>query len=237
MPGGLEQASAHVSDESEIARVVTSREQTQATYERIARYYELVEGFWERRARNAGLAMLSARPGESVFEIGCGPGYSLVELARIVGSGGRAVGLDLSFNMCLLAHRRLGRDAGAAAGAVVQGDAVSLPFAGGSFDAGFMSFTLELFDTPKIPAVLAECRRVLRPGGRLAVVALSKQEPATLMQRYYERGHSRFPRLLDCRPIHVDRALLDAGFTIVNERALSLWGLPIAAVSASTPET
>ena len=229
------EAGVNMSGASEIAPVVTTRAETRATYDRIARYYELVEGFWERRARTAGLAALSAGPGESLFEIGCGPGYSLVELAQMVWFGGRAIGVDLSFNMCLLAHRRLDRHAVGATGAVVQGDAVGLPFPAGCFDAGFMSFTLELFDTPQIPAVLAECRRVLRPRGRLAVVALSKEEPGTLMQRTYERGHASFPRLLDCRPIHVDRVLIDAGFTVVEERALSLWGLPIAVVVAETP--
>jgi demethylmenaquinone methyltransferase/2-methoxy-6-polyprenyl-1,4-benzoquinol methylase len=219
----------------EISRVVTTRDETQATYDRIAPIYELVEGFWERRARNAGLAALAAQPGESVFEIGSGPGHTMVDLARMVGPLGRVIGLDLSSNMCRLALRRLQRHAVLGACGVVQGDAIGLPFLAQSFDAGFLSFTLELFDTPEISEVLSECRRVLRPGGRMGVVALQKLQPGTRMQRAYEWGHDRLPRVLDCRPIHAGAALTDAGFSVVNERGLTLWGLPVAVLVARAP--
>ncbi len=56
-----------------------------------------------------------------------------------------------------------------------------MPFETGSLDAVFSSFTLELFDTPDIPVVLGECRRALRDGGRLCVVAMSKQGKLALM--------------------------------------------------------
>lgn len=213
-------------DEPEM-RPSPTRRQTQAVYDRIAPFYEAVEGFWERPARAVGLDALMASRGESVFEVGCGPGYALVELAKSVGTEGRAVGVDISSKMCALARRRLDREVPSGTGAVVQADAVRLPLKEG-FDAGFISFALELFDASEIPMVLAECRRILRPGGRVAVVALSERHPAPLMQRAYQRGHERFPRLLDCRPIRLETWLGDAGFVISRMEEMSLWGLPVA---------
>jgi demethylmenaquinone methyltransferase/2-methoxy-6-polyprenyl-1,4-benzoquinol methylase len=156
-------------------------------------------------------------------------------MAKAVGAEGTAIGVDLSFEMCVRARRRLARGERLGAGAVVQADAMHMPFADSRFDAGFVSFTLELFDTREIPAVLAECRRILRPGGRLALVALGKRRPAPLMQRAYEWGHERFPHVLDCRPIHVRASLTEAGFTVCEVRHLSLWGLPVDVAVGETP--
>jgi demethylmenaquinone methyltransferase/2-methoxy-6-polyprenyl-1,4-benzoquinol methylase len=88
-----------------------------------------------------------------------------------------------------------------------------------SFDALFMAFTLELFDTPEIPLVLAECRRVRRSGGRLIVVALSRATPVGWRTRLFERLHDRFPTALDCRPIPAGLALQEAGFDGVRGRS------------------
>jgi ubiquinone/menaquinone biosynthesis C-methylase UbiE len=108
------------------------------------------------------------------------------------------------------------------------GDAVTLPWEGNKFDAVFMSFTLELFDTSEIPLVLSEARRVVKQGGRLGVVSLSKDYGQTIPMGIYEWLHQKFPGYLDCRPINVEKSIKDAGFEISHSEQHRLFGLPVA---------
>ena len=208
-----------------IELVTRSVGQAQAFYDRLSRFYDLLSGASERRYVGIGLGMLAVRPGEHLLEIGSGTGHALVALARQAGPDGRVYGLDLSLGMSAVARARLLRAGLERSVSLVCGDALHLPICSAALDGMLMSFTLELFDTPDIPGVLAECRRVLRPAGRLAVVALSKPAHPSFSVAVYEWFHRRFPQLVDCRPIPVRHFLAQAGFIVLQAQQFRMLGL------------
>ena len=99
-----------------------------------------------------------------------------------------------------------------------------------SLDGVFMSFTLELFDNPDIPRVLGECQRILKPGGRLSVVSMTKTIPPRIPVRIYEWFHEHMPNYADCRPIFARQALEQSSFAIQEVSLSSMWGLPVEIV-------
>ena len=216
-----------------ICRVRRSKGEAKASYDRMSGWYDLLAASSEKKFVDAGLQKLCAQPGEIVLEIGFGTGHGILSLARAVGDAGRAYGIDISQGMLDITQERV-RKAGLARRVELKCmDAETLPFTSGFFDAIFMSFTLELFDTPEIPMVLNECYRTLRSRGRICVVTLSKEEKPGCVTKIYEWIHSRFPKYVDCRPIHAQRALEDAGFRPSDAEQRSMWGLPVEIVVAS----
>ena len=192
----------------------------------MSRSYDLFAGAFEKRLRNKALARLSIASGEVVLEIGFGTGHCLKQIAEAVGEAGRVCGVDLSPGMLEVSQRRLDRAGMSDRVELHCGDAAQLPYADETLDAVFMSFTLELFDTPEIPIVLGEIKRVLKPDGRLGVVSLSREDGTSLMVRLYEWMHQRMPQYIDCRPIYVEQALKKAGFQVEHSEKENLWGLP-----------
>lgn len=150
-------------------------------YHELAWGYDLVAwlvsfGQW-RAWRETALPHLV---GQRILELGHGPGHLLVALAE---GGFRSVGLDPSPQMGRLARRRL-RRAGLAL-TLVRGRAQTLPFPSGAFDS-----VVATFPTPYIVdrATLAEVVRIVRPDGRLVIVAgarLTGRDPLSRLVEWF----------------------------------------------------
>ncbi len=117
---------------------------------------EAIAGYSER-----ALSQLGAAPDESILDVGCGTGTTLLRIARAVGSSGHVTGLDVSAPMLRRARERT---AALPHVRLVQGDAahVELPR---RFDALFSRFGVMFFHDPL--AAFTRLRSALEPGGRL----------------------------------------------------------------------
>jgi ubiquinone/menaquinone biosynthesis C-methylase UbiE len=214
------------------AKVSNGKKATQAYYDRLSRWYDLLAGQAEEKCKQNGLHLLDPQPGEIILEIGFGTGHGLLALGQAVGEHGRVYGLDLSAGMLRAAQVRLRKAGYQDRVELEQGDALQLPYADSTFDALYMSFTLELFAASEIPLLLVECRRVLRINGRLSIVSMAKKEQSGLMVRLYEWAHRKWPVYIDCRPIHAQAEVAQAGFSIERRIEMSLFGLPVDIILA-----
>ena len=125
----------------------------------------------DRRWRRATVAAV-VRPGDRVLDACCGTGDLAVAALH---AGGHVTGLDFSERMLERARRKSTEIEW------VQGDALSLPFEDGSFDAATVGFGVRNLDD--LARGLAELRRVLRPGGRVAILEITR--PRGVLAPFY----------------------------------------------------
>ena len=120
---------------------------------------------WRTAENSAGYLLPRLRPGMSLLDIGCGPGTITIDLARLVAPG-QVIGLDASSDVVSRA-RQDAAGCGLPALRFEVGDLFALDYDDASFDVVHAHQVLQHLDDPV--AALVELRRVLRPGGTLAV--------------------------------------------------------------------
>lgn len=132
---------------------------------RHAGWYAIVDRL-SRPLRRRAVDELALAPGETVLDLGCGPGGSLDLLAAGVAPGGRVVAVDYSAAMCRRARSRVRRRGLAAE--VVRADASRLPIRPDSIDAAFASLSLSAM--PAAGRAMCAVADALAPAGRFAVL-------------------------------------------------------------------
>ena len=161
-------------------------EAVRTMFDRIAPVYDamnrvMTAGLDLRWRRLAAAAVV--RPGDRVLDAACGTGDLAVAVGRA--GAGKVVGVDFSERMLERARRK------APWVEWVRGDLLELPFADGSFDAATVGFGVRNTD---LDAALRELRRVLRPGGGLAV--LETTQPVGLLRPFFSLWFDRLVPLL-----------------------------------------
>lgn len=149
------------------------------------------------RQREVTLGLLALTPGESVVDIGSGPGFLCESMADAVGEQGRVVGLDISDDLLAAAQQRNARPHLS----YRRSDAIALDAPDAAFDVAVSTQVFEY--VADCDRALREMHRVLRPGGRALVVATdwdsvvwrsSDRERMRALLTVWE-GHCADPRL------------------------------------------
>lgn len=118
-----------------------------------------------RAQREEVINLLQLLPGETVLDIGSGPGFLATTMADLVGKAGEVYGVDISQELLVLATERYKHQSGLK---FLHADARSLPFPDACFDVVVVTQVLEYLQD--VRSALLEMRRVLRPGGRVLIL-------------------------------------------------------------------
>lgn len=156
-------------------------------FDRIAPVYDVMNRVMtmglDLRWRRLG-ARAVVRPGDEVLDAACGTGDFAVADRRA--GAARVVGLDFSERMLERARRK------APELEWVQGDLLALPFADATFDAATVGFGVR--NVADLELSLRELRRVLRPGGRVAILEIT--QPRGVLRPFYSLWFDRIVPLL-----------------------------------------
>lgn len=142
-------------------------------FDRIAGVYDrmnrVMTAGLDQRWRERAVERAEVKPGDAALDVCCGTGDLALELARRVGPGGTVIGCDFSEPMLDLAREKA---QGTASLRFEWADALRLPYEEGRFDAVTVGFGLR--NLADLDRGLGEMRRVLRPGGRLVILEITR---------------------------------------------------------------
>ena len=152
-------------------------DRTASDYDRIDRLLALGSGPWYR---NQALQRAGLKPGMRIVDIGVGTGLVAREAVKLTGDPARVVGVDPSAGMMACANLPGVQ--------LIEGRAEAIPFPDASFD--FLSMGYALRHIGDLSAAFSEFHRVLKPGGRLCLLEITKPERAwsQFLLKSYMRG-------------------------------------------------
>lgn len=146
-----------------------------AVFESIAPKYDMMNDILSFRRHKAWrrftMRKMDVQPGQTSLDLCCGTCDWTIALAKASGKG-QTVGLDFSRNMLDIGQAKVDKLGLNNQITLIQGNAMDLPFEDSSFD--FITIGFGLRNVPDIDKVLKEMKRVVKPGGKIVCLELSK---------------------------------------------------------------
>lgn len=186
-----------------------STAQVQKYYAWRAANYDAGAGF-EVEHHAEAIRLAAIQEGQHILDVACGTARGTVGLAQAVGPAGRVDALDLTEAMLDQARAKIEQIGLSDRVRFKQGNARELPYPDEIFDLVYNGYMFDLIPLDGFPPILNEFHRVLKPGGKLVLVNMSKPGARkTFFETVYEKGWAVMP----CRPVLMSPFLEPAGFT------------------------
>lgn len=151
-------------------------------YDSWSRFYDVFDLGGVNDQKKLAVDLLEMEPDFRVMDMGTGTGAIIPYLAEYLGEKGIVIGVDFSEKMVKAANERINNSGMASRASALVADGTDLPFPDGHFDAIIATFAFTSFPEPD--KVLAECARVLRPGGRISILDTGRPPGRKHMLRY-----------------------------------------------------
>jgi demethylmenaquinone methyltransferase/2-methoxy-6-polyprenyl-1,4-benzoquinol methylase len=192
-------------------------------YNWIAPIYDLFGILMESKAHQRAIDMAAIKNGEKILEVAFGTGLNFVEILKR-NPQGWVNGIDVSMKMLERARKRISKT-GQKNYTLYLGDCRHLPFEDGTFDILMTQYLLDILPVEDFIPILLEFRRVLKDGGRIVLVNMTKGE--RWLNKIYEEIYKLKPPLLaGCRGVMAQPFLEEIGFKEFQREFVSQLGFP-----------
>lgn len=188
-----------------------SQSEVALVYDNLSGIYDIWGTLTESRARSRAIELAAIEDGQQILEVAVGTGLAFYEIVKR-NPHGLNVGIDLSSGMLEKAKKRLSTLPGANY-SLRTGTAFDLQLASGSIDLLVNNYMFDLIPFEDMDKVLLEFKRVLKPGGRLVLVNMTKGE--RLGSGLYDFIYRLSPKTMGgCRGVRLTDKLTQHGFMV-----------------------
>ncbi|MGO8989049.1 MAG: methyltransferase domain-containing protein [bacterium] len=209
--------------EQEILKARYTQQEITRKYNWIAPIYDMFGVLMESKARQRALEIAAIQNGEKVLEVALGTGLNFVEILKR-NPNGWVDGVDVSMKMMAKARNKISKT-GQKNYTLHLCDCRHLPFEDEAFDVVMNQYLLDILPVEDFIPILLEFKRVLKGGGRIVLVNMTKGE-RWLNQIYEGIYRLKPPLLAGCRGVMAQPFLKKLGFDHFQREFVSQLGFP-----------